>query len=66
MSVALDDDANSTLREPSTLYDHILNRLGEDESVYYVLLDEIQYAMTAREPRSRDEPHLYSVPSGLC
>ncbi len=66
ISLALDDRANARYRNPDALYECLLNRIGEDDGTYYVLLDEIQYAISTRELRSKDEPPaLYGVLNGL-
>ena len=65
--VALDDDANARYRDPHALYEHLLGRIGgNDKDTYYILLDEVQYAISGKELRSKDEPPaLYGVLNGL-
>ena len=66
IALALDDRANVRYRDVDALYDYLMERIGNDQGVYYVLLDEIQYAITVRELRSKDEPPaLYGVLNGL-
>lgn len=66
ITLALDDRANVRYRDVDALYDYLMERIGNDQGVYYVLLDEIQYAITVRELRSKDEPPaLYGVLNGL-
>ena len=66
VSLALDDRANACYRDPDALYEYLLNRIGEDDGTYYVLLDEIQYAISTRELKGKDEPPaLYGVLNGL-
>ena len=66
IALALDDRANVRYRDVDALYDYLMERIGNDQGVYYVLLDEIQYALTVRELRSKDEPPaLYGVLNGL-
>lgn len=65
IEVALDDDENAELRDAHALYRHILDEIGSDGE-YYVLLDEVQYAITARELRDKENPPaLYGVLNGL-
>lgn len=65
ITLALDDEANRSFRDPKALYAYLL-QLIQDDNTYYVLLDEAQYAISARELRSKDEPPaLYSVLNGL-
>ena len=56
IALALDDRANVRYRDVDALYDYLMERIGNDRGVYYVLLDEIQYAITVKELRSKDEP----------
>ena len=66
IALALDDRANVRYRDVNALYDYLMERIGNDQGVYYVLLDEIQYAITVKELRSKDEPPaLYGVLNGL-
>ena len=66
ITLALDDRANVRYRDVDALYDYLMERIGNDRGVYYVLLDEIQYALTVKELRSKDEPPaLYGVLNGL-
>lgn len=66
IALALDDRANVRYRDVDALYDYLMERIDSDRETYYVLLDEIQYAITAKELRSKDEPPaLYGVLNGL-
>lgn len=66
ITLALDDRANARYRDVDALYDYLMERIGNDRGVYHILLDEIQYAITAKELRSKDEPPaLYGVLNGL-
>ena len=65
IEVALDDEANAALRDAKALYDHLNARIGNDDT-YYVLLDEVQYAIRKNELRDTDNPPaLYGVLNGL-
>ena len=65
IEIALDDEANAALRDAKALYDYLDARVGND-GTYYVLLDEVQYAITKRELRDADTPPaLYGVLNGL-
>lgn len=66
IALALDDRANVRYRDVDALYDYLMERIGNDRGVYYVLLDEVQYAITVKELRSKDvPPALYGVLNGL-
>ena len=65
IEIALDDEANAELRDAKALNEHLRSRIGDD-GTYYVLLDEVQYAITNRELRDPDSPPaLYGVLNGL-
>ena len=65
IELALDDDLNEHLRDPQKLSNFIRARI-KPEGNYYVLLDEIQYAISRKEMRNPDNPvKLYSVLNGL-
>ena len=66
IEVVLDDDANDGLRDPKALSCHIRSRIGDDAATYYVIIDEVQYAISKEELRDHDNPpRLYSVLNGL-
>lgn len=66
IALALDDRANARYRDVDILYDYLMEKIDSDRETYYVLLDEIQYAITAKELRGKDEPPaLYGVLNGL-
>lgn len=65
IEVALDSETNASLRKADVLAAFLHDRIGAD-GTYYVLLDEVQYAITSKELRSKDEPPaLYGVLNGL-
>ena len=66
VALALDDLENERYRDPRELYRYVLDRIGDDTGPYYVLLDEVQYAISESELRNRDNPPaLYGVLNGL-
>lgn len=66
VALALDEKGNERYRGPDELYSYLLGKIGDDSGTYYILLDEVQYAITPKELRSKDEPPaLYSVLNGL-
>lgn len=66
IALALDDRANERYRDVDALYDYLIGQIGDDQETYYVLLDEVQYAITKKELKSKDEPPaLYGVLNGL-
>ena len=66
IALALDDRANAHYRDVDLLYDYLMKKIDSDRETYYILLDEIQYTITTKELRSKDEPPaLYEVLNGL-
>ena len=64
--VALDDDTNEKYRDPAELSSYVRERVSDKKQKYYVLIDEIQYAITKEELAQKDVPvRLYSVLNGF-
>ena len=64
--LALDDDANEKYRDPVQLSSYVRERVSDLSQKYYVLIDEIQYAITREELSQNDVPvKLYSVLNGF-
>ena len=65
VQIALEDDLNEKYRDPHELSKYIRS-LIKDSRKYYILLDEIQFAITREELRNPDAPvKIYSVLNGL-
>lgn len=66
LAIELDNDINKEFRDPYRLSEHIRARCCDEGEKYYVLLDEIQFAVSKEELKNADEPiRLYSVLNGL-
>lgn len=63
--IALDDEENAALRDPSALSGFLKQRVYDTQSRFYVLLDEVQYTMSPGELKSDEPPRLYGVLNGL-
>lgn len=64
--IALDDDKNTAFRSPDVLSQYVRELTADREQKYYLLLDEIQYAISKEELLDRENPpRLYSVLNGL-
>ena len=62
IALSLEEDANAAFREPEVLGNFLRSRLSDSSRQYYVLLDEIQFAITAEELRNHDCPiRLYGI-----
>ena len=66
VELALDLQENAQYRDPDALYSFLLDKLSSDGGMHYVLLDEIQYAISDEELRNPSKPpRLYGVLNGL-
>ena len=66
IKIALDDDINENLREPKNLSEHIRSLVKDSEKMYFIILDEIQFAISDEEYRHPEKPiKIYSVLNGL-
>lgn len=66
ITLALDSIENEKYTDPYTLYDYLKSRIADKTEEYYILLDEIQYAISSAELRDKDKPpRLYGVLNGL-
>ena len=62
--ITLDDDENKEFRDPIKLSKYIIEKIF-DSKMYYILIDEVQYAITNNELKNTDEIMLYNVLNGL-
>ncbi|WP_307739331.1 AAA family ATPase [uncultured Parolsenella sp.] len=62
----LDDEANASLRDSTSLASYPRSRIASRQEQYFVLLDEVQFAISKEELRDESEPPgLYGVLNGL-
>lgn len=64
ISIALDDDTCEQYRNPDALSKFIRSKIVNKE-MYYILIDEVQYAITKQEFENPEEIKLYNVLNGL-
>ena len=63
--VDLDDTKKRELRDPDRLQDYLLSKITNDSEQYYIMLDEVQFAIS-KEEISKEEPlRLYGVLNAL-
>lgn len=66
VTLSLDDDINAKYRDPEELSGYVRSKCSDPMKKYYVLLDEIQYAISKEELQNPDKPvRLYSVLNGF-
>ena len=64
MAIALDDDKDIKYRDPDELSKYIRSRITNDD-MYYILIDEVQYAISKEELKNPENIRLYNVLNGL-
>ena len=64
ISIALDDDLFVNYRDPDKLSKYIHGKIVNSD-MYYILIDEVQYAITNDELKNPETIKLYSVLNGL-
>lgn len=64
ITIALDDDAYIQYRNTEELSKYIRSKITNKE-MYYVLIDEVQYAISKDELKNPEEIKLYNVLNGL-
>ena len=64
--IALDDDMFEELREPGALSSYVRSLIKDSDKTYYLLLDEVQFAISKEEASNPDgQIKIYSVLNGL-
>lgn len=64
ITVALDDDTNLQYRDPDELSKYVRSRIV-NKDMYYILIDEVQYAISKEELKNSEDIKLYNVLNGL-
>lgn len=64
ITIALDDDIFVQYRDPDELSKYIRSKIVNKEQ-YYILIDEVQYAITKDELKNPENIRLYNVLNGL-
>lgn len=64
ITVALDDDSFVQYRDPDELSKYLRSKIVNKEP-YYILIDEVQYAITKEELKNPENIRLYNVLNGL-
>lgn len=64
ITIALDDDTFVQYRDPDELSKYIRGKIVSND-MYYILIDEVQYAISKDELKNPDNIRLYNVLNGL-
>lgn len=65
ITLALDDDANRKYRNPDNLSEYLRSKITDKENMHYILLNEVQFAISDSEFKSGESLRLYGVLNGL-
>lgn len=63
--IALDDDDSRELRDPDRLSAFLREKIADGADTYYILLDEVQFAISSEELRKNEPIRLYGILNGL-
>ncbi len=64
ITIALDDDTDIQYRDPDKLSKYVRSRIV-NKDMYYILIDEVQYAISKEELKNPDNIKLYNVLNGF-
>ncbi len=61
ISLALDEDRNRQYRQPDALAKFLNDSIRNGTETFYILLDEVQFAISQKELKSREPIRLYGI-----
>ena len=61
----LDDDKNRKYGDPDNLSKYLYSRIKNKKEMYFILLDEVQFAIKNDEIKNDNEIRLYGILNGL-
>ena len=65
IKLALDDDRNREYRNPDKLSAFLYSKIANETDNFYFLLDEVQFAISDTEIKSKEPIRLYGILNGL-
>lgn len=65
IKLALDDDRNLEYRNPDKLSEFLHSHVTNESEIFYIMLDEVQLAITDEELQSNSPIRLYGILNGL-
>lgn len=65
IQLALDDDRNREYRNPDKLSEYLYSKITNETDKFYFLLDEVQFAISEEEIKSKEPIRLYGILNGL-
>lgn len=65
ITLALDDDSNREYRNPDKLSEFLHSRITNKTEMFYILLDEVQFAISDKELKGKEPIRIYGILNGL-
>lgn len=65
ITLALDDDLNREYRNPDKLSEFLHSRIINKTEMFYILLDEVQFAISDKELKGKEPIRIYGILNGL-
>lgn len=65
ITLALDDDLNREYRNPDKLSEFLYSKITNKTEIFYILLDEIQFAISDKELKGKEPIRIYGILNGL-
>lgn len=65
ITLALDDDLNCEYRNPDKLSEFLHSKITNKTEMFYILLDEVQFAISDKELKGREPIRIYGILNGL-
>ncbi len=63
--LALDNEKNAALRDPDKLSEFLYSKITDQKRTFFVLLDEIQFAISKEELKNNQPLKIYGILNGL-
>ena len=61
ITLALDEDKNIKYRKPDNLAEFLNKSISNDNETFYIFLDEVQFAISKKEIKSKEPIRLYGI-----
>lgn len=65
ITLALDDDLKHEYRNPDKLSEYLYSKITNKIEMFYILLDEVQFAISDKELTSKEPIRIYGILNGL-
>ena len=65
ITLALDDDLSRDYRNPDKLSEYLYSKITNKNETFYILLDEVQFAISEEERKGKEPIRIYGILNGL-